>query len=132
MKISLLLQLSFITMLVVLFLINFPVYGHCLGDQKALLLKLKNGLTFDSSLSTKLWPGVSCDQKGHVLVLELDNETIFRGLENPTSLFDLQYLEKLNLAYNHLNSIPMELSRLTKLTFLDLSNVALKLESGDL
>uniref|UniRef100_M1BZU9 Verticillium wilt resistance n=1 Tax=Solanum tuberosum TaxID=4113 RepID=M1BZU9_SOLTU len=169
MKISLLLQLSFITMLVVLFLINSPVYGHCLGDQKALLLKLKNGLTFDSSRSTKLvrwnqntdccqWPGVSCDQKGHVLVLELDNEAIFSGLENPTSLFDLQYLEKLNLAYNHLNSIqiatevykltnltylnlsfagfggkiPMELSRLTKLTFLDLSNVALKLESGDL
>ncbi|KAH0720591.1 hypothetical protein KY285_005409 [Solanum tuberosum] len=156
-------------MLVVLFLINSPVYGHCLGDQKALLLKLKNGLTFDSSRSTKLvrwnqntdccqWPGVSCDQKGHVLVLELDNEAIFSGLENPTSLFDLQYLEKLNLAYNHLNSIqiatevykltnltylnlsfagfggkiPMELSRLTKLTFLDLSNVALKLESGDL
>ncbi|XP_015159001.1 receptor-like protein 12 [Solanum tuberosum] len=169
MKISLMLQLSFITMLVVLLLINSPVYGHCLGDQKALLLKLKNGLTFDSSLSTKLvrwdqntdccqWPGVSCDQKGHVLVLELDNEAIFSGLENPTSLFDLQYLEKLNLAYNHLNSvqiprevykltnltylnlsfagfggkIPMELSRLTKLTFLDLSNVALKLESGDL
>lgn len=102
MKISLLLQLSFITMLVV-FLINSPVYGHCLGDQKALLLKLKNGLTFDSSRSTKLvrwsqntdccqWPGVSCDQKGHALVLELDKEAIFSGLENPTSLFDLQYL----------------------------------------
>ncbi|XP_019255190.1 PREDICTED: receptor-like protein 12 [Nicotiana attenuata] len=118
MKISLILQLSSITVLVV-FLISSnisPVYGHCLRDQKALLLKLKNGLTFDSSLSTKLdrwdqntdccqWPGVSCDQKGHVLVLELDNETISGGVENSSSLFDLKYLEKLNLAYNQLDAL---------------------------
>nr|XP_016492142.1 PREDICTED: receptor-like protein 12 [Nicotiana tabacum] len=164
--------LSSFTVLVV-FLISSnisPVYGHCLRDQKALLLKLKNGLTFDSSLSTKLdrwdqntdccqWPGVSCDQKGHVLVLELDNETISGGVENSSSLFDLKYLEKMNLAYNQLDAvqipieiyklknltylnfsyagfdgqIPMELSRLTQLVFLDLSyNYFLKLESPDL
>nr|XP_009769365.1 PREDICTED: receptor-like protein 12 [Nicotiana sylvestris] len=167
MKISLLLQLSFITTLVV-FLISSNIsggYGQCLGDQKALLLRFKNSLTFDSSLSTKLvrwdqntdccqWPGVSCDQEGHVLVLELDNETISGGVENSSSLFDLKYLEKLNLAYNDLNSvqiptdiyklanltylnlsdagfvgqIPMELSRLTKLVSLDLSYNNLRID----
>ncbi|MCD7471972.1 hypothetical protein HAX54_012792 [Datura stramonium] len=172
MKISLLLQLSFITALVVFPTSSntSPVYGHCLGDQKALLLKLKKGLTFDSFMSTKLvrwnqntdccrWPGVSCDQEGHVLVLELDNETISSGVDNSTSLFNLQYLEKLNLAYNRLDAvqipteiyklknltylnlsyagfdgqIPMELSRLTQLVSLDLSyNYFLKLESPDL
>ncbi|KAF3657310.1 hypothetical protein T459_25618 [Capsicum annuum] len=139
-------QLSFFTVLVV-FLISSnssTVYGHCLGDQKALLLKLKNDLTFDSSMSAKLvrwdqntdccqWPGVSCDREGHVLVLELDNETISSGVDSTTSLFDLQYLEKLNLAYNLLDAIPMELSTLTQLVSLDLSyNYFLKLESPDL
>ncbi|XP_016502015.1 uncharacterized protein LOC107820269 [Nicotiana tabacum] len=171
MKIALLLQRFFITTLVV-FLISINisgVYGQCSGDQKSLLLKLKNSLTFDSSLSTKLvrwdqnadccqWPGVSCDQEGHVLVLEVDDETISSGFENSASLFDLKYLEKLNLAYNYLYSIqipteiykltnltylnlsyagfvgqiPMELSRLTKLVFLDLSSIKLKLDSPDL
>lgn len=127
MKIWHLPQLSFFTVLVV-FLISSnssTVYGHCLGDQKALLLKLKNDLTFDSSMSAKLvrwdqntdccqWPGVSCDREGHVLVLELDNETISSGVDSTTSLFDLQYLEKLNLAYNLLDAvqIPTEIYKI--------------------
>ncbi|XP_016456949.2 receptor-like protein 35 [Nicotiana tabacum] len=137
MKIALPLQFSFIATLVVL-LISSNIsggYGQCLGDQKALLLKFKNSLTFDSSLSTKLvrwdqntdccqWPGVSCDQEGHVLVLELDNETISGGVENSSSLFDLMYLEKLNLAYNDLKSvqIPTEIYKLTNLIYLNLSD----------
>ncbi|KAK4377473.1 hypothetical protein RND71_003769 [Anisodus tanguticus] len=168
MKISLLLHLSFITILVVLLIgSNYisPTYGQCLGDQKALLIKFKNGLTFDSSLSTKLvrwdentdcclWPGVSCDEEGHVVVLELDHEAISGGIDNSSSLFDLQHLEKLNLAYNELvvpvpteiyrlanltylnlagaGQIPMELSRLTRLVILDLSSGIFKLASQDL
>ncbi|KAG5582275.1 hypothetical protein H5410_052902 [Solanum commersonii] len=163
MKILLLLQVSFITILVV-----FSNYtsGQCLEDQTALLIKFKNNLTFDSSDSTKLamwdenstdccqWPGVSCDEEGHVLALELDDEAISGGIENLSSLFHLRYLEKLNLAYNGLYSvpipreiyklanlmylnlflasfngqIPMELSRLTKLEILDLSGGDLQLE----
>ncbi|XP_015159000.1 probably inactive leucine-rich repeat receptor-like protein kinase At2g25790 isoform X1 [Solanum tuberosum] len=166
MKILLLLQVSFITILVV-----FSNYtsGQCLEDQKALLIKFKNNLTFDSSVSTKLvmwdessidccqWPGVSCDEEGHVLVLELDSEAISGGIEKSSSLFHLRYLEKLNLAYNGLypvpipreiyklanlmylnlshsfnGQIPMELSRLIKLEILDLSGGDLKLERPDL
>lgn len=45
------------------------------------------------------WPGVTFDEEGRVLVLELDGEAISGGIESSSSLFDLQYLEKLNLAY---------------------------------
>ncbi|XP_049401055.1 receptor-like protein 7 isoform X1 [Solanum stenotomum] len=167
MKILLLLQVSFITILVVFS--NFTS-GQCLEDQKALLIKFKNDLTFDSSVSTKLvmwdensidccqWSGVSCDEEGHVLALELDDEAISGGIEKSSSLFHLRYLEKLNLAYNGLypvpipreiyklanlmylnlshasfnGQIPMELSRLIKLEILDLSGGELKLERPDL
>ncbi|KAK4357804.1 hypothetical protein RND71_023414 [Anisodus tanguticus] len=113
----------------------YGLYDQCLKDQKALLLKFKNSLTFNSSLSTKLvrwdqdtdcclWQGVSCDQEGHVLVLELDDEAISSGIENSSSLFDLQYLKKLNLAHNDLNSvqIPTEIYNLSNLTYLNLSD----------
>ncbi|TMW85210.1 hypothetical protein EJD97_023507 [Solanum chilense] len=125
MKISLLLQLSYITVLV--------VCGQCLGNEKALLLKLQKSLTFNSSRSTKLvrwdlntdcclWPGVSCDQEGHVLVLELDHEVItsrvpefiadFTKLTTlslrscklfgpfPSKIFQVQTLQELDLSYN--------------------------------
>ncbi|KAK4724700.1 hypothetical protein R3W88_027479 [Solanum pinnatisectum] len=162
MKILLLFQVSFITILVVF---SYYISGQCLEDQKALLIKFKNNLTFDPSVSTKLvmwdensidccqWSGVSCDEEGHVLALELDDEAISGGIEKSSSLFHLRYLEKLNLAYNGLYSvpipaniyklaklrylnlshsfngqIPMELSRLTKLEILDLTGGDLKLE----
>ncbi|KAK4377476.1 hypothetical protein RND71_003772 [Anisodus tanguticus] len=111
------------------------VYCQCLEDQKDLLLKFKNNLTFDSSLSTKLvrwdqktncclWPGISCDQEGHVLILELDNEAITSGVDNSSSPFDLQHLEKLNLVYNDLNivQLPTEIYKLANLTYLNLLN----------
>ncbi|XP_059302185.1 receptor-like protein 7 [Lycium ferocissimum] len=136
MKISFI-HLSFITVLVVLLTgSNYitQIYGQCLGDQKASLIKFKNNLTFDSSLSTKLvkwdqnadcclWPGVSCDEEGHVLVLELDEEAISHGIDNSSSLFNLQHLEKLNMANNTLESIqiPTEIYKLKNLTYLDLS-----------
>uniref|UniRef100_A0A1S4BTD0 Receptor-like protein 12 n=1 Tax=Nicotiana tabacum TaxID=4097 RepID=A0A1S4BTD0_TOBAC len=78
---------------------------------------------WDENTDCCQWPGVSCDQEGHVLVLELDDETISGGVENSTSLFDLKYLEKLNLAYNYLYStqIPKEIYQLTNLKYLNLS-----------
>ncbi|KAH6798256.1 hypothetical protein C2S52_022810 [Perilla frutescens var. hirtella] len=110
--------------------------GQCRADQSSLLLQLKSSLVFDSTSSTKLvnwnqrddccnWDGVDCDGAGHVISLNLENETISGGIENSTALFGLQYLEKLNLAYNLFSSttqIPKGLQNLTSLASLNLSN----------
>ncbi|XP_016437359.2 uncharacterized protein LOC107763380 [Nicotiana tabacum] len=113
----------------------FLVSSQCLDDQKSLLLQLKGSLQYDSSGSNKLaywnkntsdcckWDGVTCDSSGHVINLELDNEAISGGIENSSALFSLQYLEKLNLAYNRFNvGIPVGIDNLTNLKYLNLSN----------
>ncbi|KAK4489563.1 hypothetical protein RD792_005373 [Penstemon davidsonii] len=97
--------------------------------------KLKNSLIFDSSSSTKLvywnqnvdccnWNGIACDSSGHVISLELDNESILGGIENSTTLFSFQYLERLNLAYNSFfnTQFPEQLVNLTRLAYLNFSN----------
>ncbi|CDP10897.1 unnamed protein product [Coffea canephora] len=107
---------------------------QCLEDQRSLLLEFKNSPTFNSTSSTKLvrwnnsndcclWDGVGCDSLGHVIRLELENQTISGQLESSSSLFNLQYLERLNLAVNRFSStIPTGLSKLTKLTYLNFSD----------
>ncbi|KAL3531671.1 hypothetical protein ACH5RR_005192 [Cinchona calisaya] len=107
------------------------VSGQCLEDQRSLLLKLKDSLATNS---TKLghwnnssncchWDEVGCDSLGRVIRLELDNLTITGQLGTSTSLFNLQYLERLNLAYDSFNStIPTGLFELTNLIYLNLSN----------
>ncbi|KAL3834387.1 hypothetical protein ACJIZ3_009123 [Penstemon smallii] len=108
---------------------------QCLHDQRSLLLQLKNNLIFNLSSSTKLvhwnqnvdccnWNGITCDSSGHVISLELDNESIYGGIENSTTLFSFQYLERLNLAYNSFSNtqIPEQLVNLTRLAYLNLSN----------
>ncbi|XP_057789421.1 receptor-like protein 7 [Salvia miltiorrhiza] len=107
----------------------------CLDHQKTLLLQLKDELSFNSSLSTKLvrwnerdecckWPGVACDAAGYVVSLQLHNESISGGIADSSSLFRLEYLENLNLAYNKFNytPIPKGIHNLTYLTHLNLSN----------
>ncbi|PIM98362.1 Leucine-rich repeat protein [Handroanthus impetiginosus] len=111
-----------------------PAFSQCLDDKKSLLLGLRNSLRFDLSYSTKLvhwnhtkdccnWDGVECDVFGHVISLQLDDETISSGIENSEYLFNLSYLEKLNLAYNSFNysQIPKGISNLANLTHLNLS-----------
>ncbi|WMV45035.1 hypothetical protein MTR67_038420 [Solanum verrucosum] len=113
----------------------FLVSSQCLDDQKSLLLQLKGSLRYDSTLSNKLakwnqktsescnWDGVTCDLSGHVIALELDDETISSGIENASALFSLQYLERLNLAYNRFSvGIPVGIGNLTNLKYLNLSN----------
>ncbi|KAL3834391.1 hypothetical protein ACJIZ3_009127 [Penstemon smallii] len=107
---------------------------QCLNDQRSLLLQLKNNLIFNSSSSTKLvhwnlnvdccnWNGIVCDSSGHVISLELDNESINGGIENSTTLFSFQYLERLTLANNFFYTpIPEQLVNLTRLAYLNLSN----------
>ena len=59
---------------------------------------------------------------GQVIGLDLCEEFISGGLNN-SSLFKLQYLQNLNLAYNDFNSsIPLEFDKLKNLRCLNLSN----------
>ncbi|CAJ1949942.1 unnamed protein product [Sphenostylis stenocarpa] len=148
------------------------VTSHCLGHQQSYLLNLRNNLIFNPTKSKKLiywnqsadcceWSGVTCN-KGHVIALDLSQESISRGIDHLSSLFKLQYLQSLNLALNdfhskvspefrklknlrHLNlsnagfegQIPIEISYLTKLVTLDLSSTVtskhvLKLEQPNI
>ncbi|KAK1562555.1 hypothetical protein Q3G72_013971 [Acer saccharum] len=108
---------------------------YCQSDQQSLLLKLKSSLNFNVSQSVHLvkwkqntdcckWSGVDCDGGGRVIGLNLSNESISGGIENSTGLFSLQYLQRLNLAFNQFNAsqIPSRLANLTNLTYLNLSN----------
>ncbi|KAF8041870.1 hypothetical protein BT93_A0461 [Corymbia citriodora subsp. variegata] len=141
--------------------------AQCLGvDQRSLLLELRNSLVYNAFKSSKLvqwdrsadsWNGVTCED-GHVVGLDLSHESISGGIDGSSSLFKLEFLRSLNLAFNDFNStaiplglanlsrlehlnlseagfagqIPAELSRLTKLRTLDLSSFLLKLEKPNL
>ncbi|QCE02845.1 LRR receptor-like serine/threonine-protein kinase FLS2 [Vigna unguiculata] len=112
---------------------NIFVTGHCLGHQQSLLLHLRNNLIFNPTKSKKLihwnqsddcceWTGVTCN-KGHVIGLDLSQESISRGTDHLSSLFKLQYLQSLNLAHNDFHSeIPPEFKKLKSLRHLNLSN----------
>ena len=113
----------------------FVVSDQCLHDQRDLLIGLKNSLKFDSALSTKLvrwneslnccsWKGVTCSEEGRVIGLNLNNESIYGGLHKSSSLFSLQYLQNLSLAYNNFKNsrILPGFGNLTNLSCLNLSN----------
>ncbi|KAF6170377.1 hypothetical protein GIB67_014307 [Kingdonia uniflora] len=147
-----------------LFSILFNSNGQCLNDQRDLLLQLKQNLSFFDVVNVTVpprlstwnsstdcctsWTGVTCDGVGHVIGLDLSEELISGGVDDTSSLFDLVYLERLNLSYNIFNStiptrfdslgnltrlnlsnswstgkIPIEISRLTKLVSLDISTL---------
>ncbi|XP_059429257.1 receptor-like protein 6 [Corylus avellana] len=70
------------------------------------------------------WEGVTCNE-GRVIGLDLTNESISGGLDNSSSLFSLQHLESLSLAYNdfnHSHEIPSEFDKLANLSYLNLSH----------
>ncbi|KAB9966808.1 hypothetical protein FH972_027074 [Carpinus fangiana] len=109
----------------------FVVAGQCLESQRSLLLQLKNNLTFGPAARSKKlvqwnqsadccsWEGVNCSE-GSVIGLDLTNEYISGDL---SSLFNLQNLQNLSLAYNRFNGIiPSEFEKLTNLRYLNLSN----------
>jgi Leucine-rich repeat (LRR) protein len=95
------------------------------------------------------WDGVECDQDtGHVIGLDLSNSCLFGSINSNSSLFRLVHLQSLNLAQNDFNGshipsqvrdlsrlidlnlnssgfsgqIPLEISQLSHLLSLDLSN----------
>ena len=112
----------------------FVVSDHCLENQKSLLLQFKNDLNFTTTLSTKLghwneasdccsWEGVTCS-KGRVIGLNLTKESIYGELVNSSTLFSLQHLQDLSLAYNNFSNsrIPAGFGNLMNLSYLNLSN----------
>ncbi|KAL2330686.1 hypothetical protein Fmac_018267 [Flemingia macrophylla] len=110
----------------------YVVTCQCLDNQQSLLLHLKDNLTFNPATSKKLvqwkqssdccqWSGVTCSM-GRVIGLDLSEEFLSGGLNN-SSLFNLQYLQNLNLAHNDFNSsVPFKFDMLKNLKILNLSN----------
>ncbi|RVW13684.1 Receptor-like protein 12 [Vitis vinifera] len=97
--------------------------------------------------ATEEHPQIQCvtwDATGHVVALDLSSQSIYGGFNNSSSIFSLQYLQSLNLADNTYSSqipsdsIPIEISCLTKLVTIDFSVLylpgvpTLKLESPNL
>ncbi|KAI3981354.1 hypothetical protein MKX01_001799 [Papaver californicum] len=69
------------------------------------------------------WDGVTCDTSGRVISLDLSSEAINEGINSSSSLFKLQYLQKLNLAFNGFTTpLPSGFVKLHSLTYLNLSN----------
>ncbi|KAF4401416.1 hypothetical protein G4B88_001610 [Cannabis sativa] len=123
--------------LILLLTVNLhTVSSQCLNDQKSLLLQLKNNLTFNTILSTKLvtwssdqssdckaWKGVTFNGEGLVTGLNLSLEWISGGLHNNSTLFNLQHLKSLDLSWNIFNNIliPNEIGKLSNLSHLNLA-----------
>ncbi|KAK3006375.1 hypothetical protein RJ639_016589 [Escallonia herrerae] len=135
MGISFFLQLFLIIILPVLCIAIVPAKSQCLEDQEFLLLHFKNSLEFSPSFSTKLvswnqtrdcclWDGVTCNNAGYVIGLDLNNESISGKFDSSSSLFSLHFLQSLNLAFNSFTSspIPPGFTNLASLTYLNLSN----------
>ncbi|XVF55059.1 hypothetical protein PTKIN_Ptkin06aG0006300 [Pterospermum kingtungense] len=112
------------------------VSGQCQSDQGQLLLDFKG--SFHSTSIGKLvnwnqntdccsWDGVSCEASGLVFGLNLSNQLISGVIDNSSSLFGLQHLQRLNLAYNRFNStFPSEFDKFANLSNLNLSNAGFR------
>ncbi|PHT41154.1 hypothetical protein CQW23_20008 [Capsicum baccatum] len=85
--------------------------SKCLQDQKIMLLQLRNNLTYDSEMSTKLvkwnqridccqWEGVTCNSEGQVIGLDLSAEA-FSG-EVPQKIFQVPTLHTIDLSVNEM------------------------------
>ncbi|XP_027337083.1 receptor like protein 27-like [Abrus precatorius] len=110
----------------------YATTSKCLAHEQFLLLSMKHNLIFNHAKSQKLvhwnqsgdccqWKGVACEE-GHVIGLDMSEESITGGLDN-SSLFNLQYLQNLNLAHNDIHSmIPPTFGLLKNLRYLNLSN----------
>ncbi|KAF8364631.1 hypothetical protein HHK36_033397 [Tetracentron sinense] len=71
------------------------------------------------------WDGVTCDiATGDVIGLDLSDGSLYGFIDSNSSLFHLRRLRTLNLAFNFFNfsQIPSGFHRLTSLTHLNLSN----------
>ncbi|XP_058111939.1 receptor-like protein 7 [Magnolia sinica] len=111
---------------------------QCIEDHFSALLHLKQGFNFSAEYTmTTLsswnpdnrdccsWEGITCNgATGHVTSLDLSKLRIY-GRIDFVSLFRLQSLQKLNLAFNEFDPspIPSGFEQLTSLTHLNLSSL---------
>ncbi|KAK9920441.1 hypothetical protein M0R45_028996 [Rubus argutus] len=107
---------------------------QCNEDQQLSLLHFKKSLAYNSSVSSKLiswnsstnccsWIGVTCSTNGSVISLDISRESISSGIDNSSSLLDLQHLQSLNLASNNfVGTFPKEFFQVPSLETLDLSD----------
>ncbi|KAK9167516.1 hypothetical protein Scep_002707 [Stephania cephalantha] len=111
----------------------------CLHNQSSALLQFKASFTIDVSYAltpfSKLWSwkantdcctswdGVTCDDFGFVIGLNVSDSGIVGNINSNNTLFNLYHLQNLNLAFNDFNSssIPAAFSHLRRLTHLNLS-----------
>ncbi|RXI01459.1 hypothetical protein DVH24_014808 [Malus domestica] len=119
---------------------TIPVVHHqCIQHQQLLLLNFKKTLAFDRYISSPIpskfiswnsstdccsWFGVTCSTNGHVVGLDISSQSISSGIDNSSSLFDLEQLQSLNLAdngFSYGSHIPSAIGKLTNLRYLNLS-----------
>ncbi|XP_068318477.1 receptor-like protein 6 [Pyrus communis] len=82
-------------------------------------------VSWDSSTDCCSWVGVTCSSNGHVVGLDISSQHISGGIDSSSSLSDLQHLQSLNLADNSFVKgfgIPSAIGKLTNLRYLNLSN----------
>ncbi|KAG4216232.1 hypothetical protein ERO13_A01G228200v2, partial [Gossypium hirsutum] len=116
------------------------VSAQCQNDQSRLLRQLESSFSYNPTSSGKLvplkwnqstdccfWDGVHCDGDGHVISLDLNSRSISSSIDNSSSLFRLQHLQWLNLAYNKFKPVfPTVFDKLENLSYLNLSNAGFK------
>ncbi|KAI3908542.1 hypothetical protein MKX01_009344 [Papaver californicum] len=114
----------------ILVILNFSFFdnscaqGKCLNDQRALLLQLNHSLLSDFSHFSFYDDGFTFLSKRSTWDLNTDCCSSYR-LNDSSGLFNLRYLERLNLAGNYFFSdtpIPSGLDRLASLNYLNLSS----------
>ncbi|XP_059449524.1 receptor-like protein 7 [Corylus avellana] len=70
------------------------------------------------------WDGVECDEaSGYVIGLHLRSSCLYGSINSNNSLFRLVHLQRLDLSYNHFNysPIPPQVRNLSRLAYLNLS-----------
>ncbi|PHT48834.1 hypothetical protein CQW23_13042 [Capsicum baccatum] len=130
----------------------FSLVGGCYEGERAALMSFKSVLTDPSNRLSSwqgenccTWKGIKCSSSGHVVVVNLRNphpievkininkevvsnskntsDFALKGTISPL-LFTLDHIQHLDLSYNNFmfSKFPAEISNLTKLTYLNLSN----------
>jgi Leucine-rich repeat (LRR) protein len=79
--------------------------------------------TWNSSTDCCSWGGVTCNFNGHVIGLDLSGEGISGVINDSSALFGLHYLQHLNLASNNFQGqeMPTKFNKFANLSYLDLS-----------
>ncbi|GLT26009.1 hypothetical protein SLA2020_011010 [Shorea laevis] len=80
--------------------------------------------TWNESKDCCSWEGITCHKRnGHVIGLDLSSNCLYADLTTNSSLFRLEKLQSLNLAYNHFSypNLSFGFGRWKSLTYLNLS-----------